>query len=92
MQAFIVTHYARAKIVEARCECHQDDGGKYRYFVCDCRQSRMNRAFKPGTLVVFVGIFVGHGRVLYFKPFVLASANNFDAFNLMLTANITQKN
>ena len=60
MQTFIVTHHARAEIVEARCECHQDDGGEYRYFICDCGQSRMNGAFKPGTWVVFVGSFVGH--------------------------------
>ena len=49
MQAFIVTHHACAEVVETRGECHQNDDGEYRYFICDCGQSGMNGAFKPGT-------------------------------------------
>ena len=73
MQAFIVTHHARAEIVETRYECHQDDGGEDRHFIGDGGQGGVNGAFKPGTLVIFVESFVGHGQLLYFNPFVLAS-------------------
>ena len=52
MQAFIVAHNAYSQIEEARNDGHQDDSCKDDNLVCDTRQGREDRTFKP---ILFFG-------------------------------------
>ena len=54
MQTFIMTHHPSFKIIKSGNDCQENDPCKYRDFICNRRDGRMDRSFEPGEFIIVI--------------------------------------
>src|SRR5829696_6597765 len=54
MQAFIMAHHTRPKVIKPCDDRQYDDPRKECYFICNCRKCRMDGSFEPVNFIIVV--------------------------------------
>src|SRR5258708_35495582 len=91
MQAFIVTHDACPEVIKTGREGHQDNNRKYCQLISDGGQSRVNRAFQPGTLIFGVSHVFFSSWLTIMQTICSGKQGDSARLNQIRIANITQK-